>query len=95
MNTSGKVLVHSINIQTEACDNCSPEQGVIVSLRGEVIGEFLGGVPCTTNTMTMTSSGLDNVNTWDGKMEDGSDDLEEEKQMGTCYKVSDLCAVMT
>ena len=65
----------------------SQDLRVIVSLRGEVIGEFLGGVPCTTNTMTLARSGVDDVSSWDGKLEDGSDDIEEEKQMGTCFKV--------
>ena len=80
-------MIHSINIRGPACvgEGCSgPGVGVKLNLTGEVIGEFLGGVPCTTNVLTLTG---DNVNTFDGKNEDGSEDLEEKKNMGACYKV--------
>ena len=80
--------MHSINVKTaEIGSQAFQDLGIIVSLRGEVIGEFLGGVPCTTNTMSLTRSGQGHVSSWDGKLEDGSDDIEEEKQMGTCFKV--------
>ena len=84
----GKVLVNSLTIKTAECVNCGQE-GVKVSLAGEVIGEFLDGVPCSTNTLDH-ASGLDFTTggsaRFDGKV-DGAEDEIEKKKMGACFKV--------
>ena len=83
----GKVLIHSINIRGSPCvgEGCSgPGVGVKLNLTGEVIGEFLSGVPCTTNVLELTE---DNIITYDGKNADGSEDENEKKKMGACFKV--------
>jgi hypothetical protein len=84
----GKVLINSINITTAACVDCGQE-GVKVSLAGEVIGEFLDGVPCSTNTLNHASS-LDfstgSSVRFDGLAE-GEEDEIEKKNMGACFKV--------
>ena len=88
----GKVLVHSINIKTASCEGCSRDQeGVRVSLRGEVIGEALAGVPCATGLLDTAgaadfSSG--SVASFDGRLEDDTEDEVERRSMGTCYKVT-------
>ena len=91
----GKVLINSINIKTLSCVNCDNDSsaGVTLSLRGEVIGEFLDGVPCSTNTLegVFTDGG---VTTVDGDHEDGTVDVGEEEQMATCYKVLTMLALI-
>ena len=62
-----------------------------VSLRGEFIGEFINGTPCSTNLLTH----LDRTTFLPGTVAkfDGRDDGEEEQEdsdekvrMGACYK---------
>lgn len=82
----GKVLISSITINTAQCKDCGKE-GVRVSLSGEVIGEFLDGVPCSTNTLDHT--GLDftagGSARFDGLAE-GEDNEVEKSKMGACFK---------
>ena len=88
----GKVLVHSINIKTASCEGCSRDQeGVRVSLRGEVIGEALAGVPCATGLLDTAGTadfGSGSVASFDGRLEDDTEDEVERRSMGTCYKVT-------
>ena len=81
----------SINIKTSTCENCvGTSEGVKLNLTGEVVGEFLDGVPCTTNIMN--KKGLDTfqnglVSSFDGQLDEDTEDEFEMKQMGACYKV--------
>ena len=62
-----------------------------MSLTGEVVGEFLDGVPCSTSTLDHLSS-LDfssgNSARFDGHDEEGVEDGIEKKIMGACFKVT-------
>ena len=84
----GKVLLNSITIKTASCDDCGQE-GAKVSLSGEVIGGFLDGFPCSTNTLNHVNS-LDFLAgssvSFDGHQE-GEEDEVEKKAMGACFKV--------
>ena len=56
MSTALQVLINSISVRTGSCRGCSPgREGGRVSLTGEVIGEFLQGVPCSTATLDNTT----------------------------------------
>ena len=84
----GKVLLNSVNIHTALCQGCSTE-GVRLRLTGEVIGEFLGGVPCFTNTMdhkNSTDFSTGSIARFDGHLE-GVEDEVEKFSMGACFKV--------
>ena len=88
----GKVLLNSINIKTALCQGCQGIEGVRVSLTGEVIGEFLDGVPCSTNTLNHAHSidfTTDSIASFDGHVDGVEDEenTEEKLSMGTCYKV--------
>ena len=89
-SSPGKVLVQSINIETEECRDCEEEEaGVRVSLRGEFVGEFINGTPCSTNLLTHN-----HINTFrpgviarfDGRSEEEEEEAEERSLLGACYK---------
>ena len=88
----GKVLIKSVNIKTASCDNCvGTSEGVRLNLTGEVVGEFLDGVPCTTNVLNKKElntfrDGL--VSSFDGQLDEDTEDEYEMKQMGACFKVN-------
>lgn len=94
----GKVLINSVNIKTALCQGCGEGEGVRLSLTGEIIGEFLDGVPCNTNTLNHADS-LDftagSTTTFDGHIEGVEEkNKEEQLSMGTCFKAP-LNAVIT
>lgn len=88
-SSPGKVLVQSINIKTSECEDCQEEEaGVRLSLRGEVIGEFINGIPCWTNLLThldTTTFRSGQVASFDGREEE-EEDREERERLGACYK---------
>ena len=66
-------------------------EGVRLNLTGEVVGEFLDGVPCTTNVLNKKElntfrDGL--VSSFDGQLDEDTEDEYEMKQMGACFKVN-------
>ena len=68
-------------------------EGVKLNLTGEVVGEFLNGVPCTTNVLNKKElfTFIDgHVSSFDGQLDEDTEDEHEMKQMGACYKVKDL-----
>ena len=87
----GKVLLHSINIKTATCEGCSQDaEGARLTLMGEVIGEALTGYPCSTNildTDLVTDFSSGSVASFDGKLDEDTEDAEERRSMGSCFKV--------
>ena len=87
----GKVLLHSINIKTASCEGCSQDrEGARLTLMGEVIGEALTGYPCSTNildTDLVTDFSSGSVASFDGKLDEDTEDTEERRSMGSCFKV--------
>ena len=89
-SSPGKVLVQSINIKTEQCQGCEGRgAGVRLSLRGEFIGEFINGTPCSTNLLHHEDSATTwlegKVATWTGMVE-GEEQEQEQVKLGACYK---------
>ena len=88
----GKVLVHSINIKTDSCEDCEAgREGVRLRLLGEVVGEALAGVPCVTNildTEFLTDFSPDAVASFSGRLDEDTEDPEERRSMGSCIKVT-------
>ena len=57
---------------------------------GEVVGEALTGYPCSTNildTELVTDYRLGSVASFDAKLDDDTEDTQERRSMGSCYKV--------
>jgi len=84
----GKVLLNSISVKTESCDECTKE-GVKLTLLGERIGgsngELPAPVPCTTEVLDNKDSrdfGKGQTTTWSGQ--GNGDGLGQ--QMGSCYE---------
>ena len=89
-SSPGKVLLQSVNIKTEQCEGCEGRgAGVRLSLRGEFIGEFINGTPCSTNLLhhedSVTTFLTGQVATWTGMLE-GEEEQEEQEKLGACYK---------
>ena len=68
-------------------------EGVRLNLTGEVVGEFLDGVPCTTNVLNKKElntfrDGL--ISSFDGQLDEDTEDEYEMKQMGACFKVNQI-----
>ena len=89
-SSPGKVLVQSINIKTGQCRGCEGRgAGVRLSLRGEFIGEFINGTPCSTNLLHHEEEATTwlegHVATWTGMVE-GEEQEQEQVKLGACYK---------
>jgi len=84
----GKVLVDSIKIYTASCTDCqASDEGVIVKLLGEKNGNYLDGVPCSTNSLDHKSThDFDKGEaTFDGR-KGGHFDHDEQVMMGSCFE---------
>jgi len=84
----GKVLVNSISVKPSSCVeglNCL-SQAFEFKFIGEVIGEFLGGIPCMTNVLDTVIANNGTIAYFDGLKEDGTEDETERMKMGGCFK---------
>ena len=85
------MLLHSINIKTDSCEDCDQgAEGARLRLMGEVIGEALTGYPCSTNILNtdlVTDFSSGTVASFDGKLNEDTEDAVERRSMGSCFKV--------
>jgi len=78
----GSVLVNSITVKTKSCSGCdSSNEGVSVTLKGQISVGFEDGLPCTANTLDH-----DGVTDYVAGQEAVFGGEDDEETMGGCYQ---------
>jgi len=78
----GSVLVDSITVRTQSCSGCdASNEGIALTLKGQVSVGFLDGLPCTANNLDH-----DGLTDYDGSADAVFGGEADREIMGGCYE---------